>query len=481
MPFLKLPPIAIAALGLTLAGCAVGPDYKGPPTGAPQTLAAGRFHRAGELETTAPPPARWWEALGDPTLSRLIDMALADSPTLREAEARMRSARAGLSQSRVQLLPSGQGSALAVGARLPTGALGAFTGSGGGGSANVALYTAGFDATWELDLFGGTRRSIETASARAGAQDAQAQDAQVQLAAEVGQAYVNLRDAQTRLTLSRKALDLQRQTLDLVQQRRTQGAAADGDVERARGNLEQTEAQIAPLAAQVDQFTDQLSVLTGREPGALDAMLAEAAPVPAPPAVTPVGDPSAWLRRRPDIRAAERRLAASNAQIGQQIAQLFPTVSLLGDIGFAGSDAGQLFKSSNLATIGAPSLSWKILNYPRIHAQIQGAKADRDATAADYQATVLQALQDAEGALSRFSGQRRSVLALMRAQASNDRAADLIAQRYRGGTASLIDLLDAQRRQIEARQSLAQGQAQLTIAYIALQKSLGLGWGESRR
>ncbi|MDR3508701.1 MAG: TolC family protein [Caulobacteraceae bacterium] len=262
-----------------------------------------------------------------------------------------------------------------------------------------------------------------------------------------------------------------------MRQRQSRGAAADGDVERAQSGLEQGQAQIAPLEGQVEQLIDQISVLTGREPGALDAQLSAPAAAPTPPAQTPVGDPAALLRRRPDIRAAERSLAASNAQIGQNVAQLFPTVSLIGNIGFASTDIGKLFDGNNFSAIGAPSLSWNILKYPLIHAQIKGAEASRDAAVAQYQGTVLSALQDAEGALSRYGRQRESLVSLARAEASASRSADITQRRYQGGTASLIDALDAQRQQIQAQQALVQGQAALTNDYVALQKSLGLGWG----
>lgn len=470
-------PVAIASL---LAGCVVGPNYKGPPAAAPLSAAAGQFRRADTGTVSAPPPARWWEALNDPVLTGLIDQALEESPTIHEAQARLRAARSGLDENRAKRLPNGGANALEATARVPTGALNVLSGGAGSGGASISdinLYSAGFDASWELDIFGGTHRAIEAAGAQAGAQEAQLEDAQVELAAEVAQAYVGLRDVQTRLRWAKEALELERRTFDLVSQRRSRGVAADGDVERAQAGFDQADAQIAPLEGQAEQFIDQITILTGREPGWLDAVLAKTAPVPVPPTVTPVGDPASLLRRRPDVRAAERRLAARNAQIGQNVAQLFPSVRLLGDIGFVATDPGQLLSANKFSAIGAPSLSWRILNYPRIQAQIHGAEANRDAEAAQYEATVLSALQDAEGSLSRFGHQRQSVVALSRAEAASGHLADLTRRRYQAGTASLIDVLDAQRQQNQARQALAQDQAQLTTDYVALQKSLGLGWG----
>lgn len=474
-------PATIAALftgAALLSACAVGPDYKGPPLAAPMSVAAGHFHRAAEAEApSAPPAARWWEALNEPELTRLIDQGLAASPTVLEAQARVRAARASLGESRARLLPSGGASAIEASASLPKTALGALSGvNASGGSRSLNLYSAGFDATWELDVFGGTRREIEAAGARAGAQQAQLQDAQVELAAEIAGAYINLRDAQTWLRLARDAARLDQRVLGLTEQRQARGAAAEGDIDRVQTDLEQAQATVAPLEGLVQQTSDQIAVLTGREPGALDAELAIAAPVPTPPASTPIGDPASLLRRRPDIRAAERSLAASNAQIGENVAELFPKVTLFGDLGFSGADPGKLFKSGALGAIGGPSISWNIFSIPRITAQIHGAEANRDAAAAHYQGAVLAALQDAEGSLSRFGHQRTSLASLVRAEAAASRAADLVQRRYQGGTASLIDVLDAQRQQILARQALAEGQAQLTNDYVALQKSLGLGW-----
>lgn len=467
--------IAGAALPATAA---VGPDYKGPPVAAPVSTAASHFHRAaGAQAVTAPPPARWWDGLNDPLLSRLVDEALAGSPTIREAKAKVCAARARLGGSKAQLLPSGGAAAQEISARLPGGVLAGQDGS----DTNLNLYSAGFDASWELDLFGGKRRAVEEARAEAQAQLADLADAQVQLAAEVGQAYVNLRDAQTRLALAHEAVELQRQILDVTRERKARGAAADGDVERVQTGLEQAEAEIAPLSGQIDQFRDQLAVLTGREPGALDAELAAAAPAPTPPSATPVGDPAGLLRRRPDIRAAERNLAARDAVIGEHVADYFPKVSLMGEIGFSGADIGHGFGAGQFSALGGPSLSWSIFNFPRIRAEVKGAKADRDAAAARYEAVVLTALQDAEGSLSRYGAQRQSLVSLGRAEVSATRAADIIRGRYQAGTANLIDTLDAQCQQIQARQALAEGQAALTDDYIAMQKSLGLGWGEAGR
>ena len=466
-----------ACAGLLTACAAVGPDYKGPPVAAPAAIAAGHFQRADADEARAPPPAHWWEALGDRQLTRLVVQALAASPTIDDARARVRSARASLGVSRAQDLPRGGATALEASVHLPTGSLGsASTTFAENAAIDTSIYSVGFDATWELDLFGAVRRGVEGAQARMELQETQLEDVQIELAADLADAYVSLRDAQTRLGLTRDALALEQHTLELTRQRRARGAAADGEVERADAALEQTAAEVSPIEGEIQQRMDQIAILTSREPGALDSELSAPAAAPPPPASTSVGDPAGLLRRRPDIRAAERRLAASSAAIGQNVAQLFPTVTLLGDIGFSSTEPGQVLNTAGFSTIGAPSLSWRILDYPRIRAQIRGARADQDAAVAAYRASVLSALQDAEGALSRFGHQRRSLAPLARFVASSARASDLTEQRFRAGAASLIEVLDAQRTAIRARLALAQGQARLTRDYVALQKSLGLGW-----
>jgi outer membrane protein TolC len=248
-------------------------------------------------------------------------------------------------------------------------------------------------------------------------------------------------------------------------------------VERLVSQLSQTNAQNVPLLAQREQYLDQLALLTGREPGALDAELPSEVPTPQPPALVTIGDPAAMLRRRPDIREAERQLAAANATIGQHVADYFPSLTLFGSVGQSSNNTGTLLRSSNFTAIGAPSLSWSVFNFPKVAAQVRGAEADRDASIENYRQTVLAALQDAEDSLSSFGHDRETLQQNILARDSAVRAAASTRIRYGGGTASLIDLLDTERQRASAEQSVSQSQAQLTNAFVALQKSLGLGWG----
>lgn len=501
--------VTVTAAALGLAGCVVGPDYRGAPQVAPGAEAAGAFHRAdGALATAAPPPAAWWEALGDAQLSQLIAQAFAASPTLQQAEARIRSARATLVQRRAAGLPGATATGAAIKARLPAGAASAFGGgssqasssqasssssssSSGTGSQDASqqqqqqaptghetidFYTAGFDAMWEIDLFGGVRRGVEGASAQAEASVAQYEDAQVQLAAEVGQAYASLRGLQRQRALARTGVEVSQRLFELTQLRRRGGTADDLDVQRARTQLGQARAQLPPVEARIEEALDQLALLTAQEPGALDATLGTDAALPTLPAEVPVGDPAALLRRRPDVRAAERALAAGNAAIGQAVAQRFPRVTLFGNIGFSSTDASRLFDKNNLAVVGGPLLRWNFFDFGANRAKVDQARAGYDEAEGRYRQAVLAALQDAETGVSRFRRQRENLVEVVQTRDAAAQAARIAQQRLRGGTISLADSLDVERQRVQAEDAVAQSQTALVTDYVALQKSLGLGW-----
>ena len=518
--------IAAAAAMLMLTGCAtVGPDYAGPPPVAAEALRQARFARdeaapaaSGEQDDgqgghdgdhAAPLQSHWWQALGDATLDALIDEALSQSPTLQAAEARLRAARAALGAQEAADRP--KGSATALGA-------GVWQGPGTDHETSLHLYSVGFDATWEVDLFGGTRRAVESASASAQAVQADLADAQVSLTAEVASTYVGLRAQQRRQALLRGTADDEAQALALVRQRRDQGVSSADDVEQRAQQAEATQASLADLAAQIAASLDRLALLTGQAPGALDARLMAVVPSPSPspspsssspsssssssppsaaasataagsalpsaiawprlPSSVAIGDPAALLRRRPDLRAAERRLAGHTAQIGQETAKYFPKLSLLGNVGVAATSPGQLLRADNLALAAVPYLSWNFLDFGRTAAAVRQAEAGRDEALANYRAAVLGALQDANTSLARFGRQRHAVAHLQAQQDSTDRAFELARQRRAAGTASQIDLLDARRRDVDARLKSLDGEAELLKDFVALQKSLGLGWAE---
>jgi NodT family efflux transporter outer membrane factor (OMF) lipoprotein len=462
-------PYRLMALGCgVLTGCTLGPHYKGAPTVAPGTMRAPTFNRAPTGAVSSDPAlSEWWQTLRDPQLTRLIEAGLASSPDLHAAAARVREARAGLRRQQRNALPSGSASASYFRVNLPSSEL---------GLGAIGLYNIGFDATWEADLFGGTRRAIEAASAQAEAVNADLADTHVQLSAEIAQAYISLRDVQQRLALVRQAAEAEEQILALTQERRTQGVASDIDVERIRTQVEGTRSQMIPLDGQITESLDQLAVLTGGEPGSLDAELTAPVPLPKLPETIPVGNPASLIKQRPDIRAAEWRLVSQNAQIGEREADWFPKLTLLGDLGFSSTTPGQLTNGANFMWLGVPVLQWNVLDFGRTKARVDEARAGLEEARARYESTVLSALRDANVALSRYGHQRDEVFSLRNVESAATRAAQLSQQRYRAGASSALEWLDAERTRFTAEQNRIAANAELLKDFVALQKSLGMGW-----
>lgn len=486
---------SLVTLPLIASGCTVGPNYETPRHVADAAVQRGHFVRASDPAlTTGPGLARWWETLGDATLDRLVDDALTHSPTIDAAQARIRAARGQLDQGRANLLPSVSANGSYLHTALPDGALSGLAGNSSSNSSAEAggqaerqsnrssaldFYNIGATVSWEPDLFGGKRRSVEAARAGVEQRFADLADAQVSLSAQVAQTYVNLRDVQERARLNRESSRKQAQALALTRQRYAAGTASSLQVERLQSQLENTNAQIVPLDAQMAMYKDALAVLTGQVPGALDALLAQPAPVPLPPASVPIGDPATLIAHRPDIRSAERALAGSTAQIGVSKAKALPGISFSGILGLGGTSPGDVIDPGKFVSLLAPMIKWSFLDFGRNAAAIRQSEAQRDVALAQYRQSVLQALQDAEDSLARFGSTRRQLAGLARAEASAERASDLNRQRYTAGTSSLIDQLDVERQALSTQIAVAQARAQLTIDYIAVQKALGLGWSDN--
>lgn len=452
------------------AGCStVGPDY----AGAPAMPLPNSFVRAAG-HGTALQASTWWIGLNDPVLVGLVERAFVANPGLAGTQARLRQARAVLHNEHANQSPRGGAKLLYAHARLPS------LEDGGADSpqlpSRLDLYNLGFDASWEIDLFGGQRRAVEAAAASAQAAEANLADMQVSLAAEVVQVYVNLRSCQRRQALNQEAIAHQLRMLDLTQRRREAGTATELDLARFQEQLESTRADNGPLVAELESYHNALAVLLGVPPGGLDRELAQPVPVPLPPAAVAVGDPAALLRNRPDIRAAERTLATRTAQIGQADAARFPRLNLMGLIGIGGTHLSDLTHLDDFVALGAPQLSWNFLDFGRNAANLDKAKGARDEAEARYRATVLAALRDTEDALSRFRQRRVTVATLARATQAAGHAAELTRARQRGGTATTMDLLDAERTRINAEQRLALAEAALTNDFVSLHKALGLGW-----
>lgn len=322
-------------------------------------------------------------------------------------------------------------------------------------------------------------RGIEAANALAAAAAFNAADAQVQLTAEVAQAYTNLRDRQQRAEALRGALDLQQRQLDLALERFEQGTVPAFTVGQANRALQATTRELASAEADVEVYLNALAALTGEEPGSLDPLLTPVRDVPLPPESVAIGDPASLLRRRPDIRAAERNLAAATARIGVAEAARFPKISFMGILGIGGTSLDDLVDLGNISKIALPQLQWGLLDFGRTSAAIAQTRAGRDEAEAQYRQVVLGALQDAETSLSRFAQQRRTVAALAEINRSAEQSAALTRQRYEQGVISLGDSLKAEHQRLIAQANLRSGISALTASYVAVQKSLGLGWSEA--
>ena len=411
-----LPPLVTIAL---LAGCTAGPDYAGPPEVVSADTGA-RFVRAGsDVSASDPVVAQWWLLLGDPELTRLVEAALSGNPSLAAAQARIAQARASIRQDRAGRMPTLGAQATTVQGRLPGLDLqgGApppseQTNPDAETDDSLSFYNVGLNANWELEFAGGSRRRIEASNAQAAATVANAEDAKVQLTAQVASTYVNLREAQFRAEQFEAQISLQEEILALTYQRYQRGALPLFPVGTANAELEVLKSQLAEAEADIAVLSDALAILTGQVPGSVDAALTTAHSIPMPPEQVAIGDPASLVARRPDIRAAERSLAASTARIGVAEAARFPKISFMGILGIGGTSLGDLTDLGNISKIAVPQLQWGLLDFGRTSAAIAQTRAGRDEAEAQYRQVVLGALQDAESSLSRFAQQRRTVAAL---------------------------------------------------------------------
>ncbi len=481
-------PIGAAAF---LAGCAIGPNYSGPSALPPSVQPGAAFVRAPpSVSAEDPALAQWWLALGDPVLNILEARALAGNPGLEAARARIEQARQNVRYERAQQLPSGAVQGTYIYADLPGLDLApANPGSNGGApgqpasggspaptDTTISFFNLGLNANWEIDLWGKQRRIAESANAQLGAAVASAADAQVQLTAEIAQAYVNVRERQHRLASLGRGREMRAKQLGLSEQRFRGGTTAAFEVERVRTQLNAADTDITSVRAEMESYLGALAALTGAAPGVIDPLVVVEAAIPLPPAEVAVGDPFSLIARRPDVRAAERRIAAANAQVGAVQAARLPTIKFMGILGIGGPNVDDLLDLGNISKIAAPQIQWGALDFGRSLARLRQARSARDEAEVNYRQAVLSALQDAETSLSRFGYQRQTVAALAQIAASAVRSATLMRQRYDAGAASLSDALDAERQALEAERNLAAATAALTGSFIGVQKSLGLGW-----
>lgn len=456
----------LAALASTLAlsqpAWAVGPAYHAPVE-APVVLAPADAR----LTTAQPAPASWWQAFGDPELDSLVARGMAANLDLRLALDRVGEARALFRGSRLDLLP-----------HVTTDATYAESREQAPGFTTDRLHIEqadiGLDASWEIDLFGRVRHQVEGAKADAQAAGEDLRGARVLVAADIARNYLLLRGAQARRAVAEEDARTAQDTLRLTQVRSQIGTGDPIDVESARAQVNATQATIPALRLAEAQAANRLAVLVGLRPGSLDAELA-APPTSGltAPAAVPIGDASAFLRQRPDVRAAERRLAGATARTGVATADLFPRLSLTGFIGFLSGDVSSLFKGGSQAWSISPTLTWPGLDLGSAHARLRAAQARQDASLATYDQTVLGAIEDLQNAIAAYRERQLQVVSLSQQVASARRAADLAHIRYQEGNIDFLRVLDAERTRLEAEDALTLAQTNANIDVVSIYKALG--------
>ena len=470
-PTASLATLALLALA---GGCTVGPDYTARQTAMPEAWASPLGGGESAEKTNL---ATWWTNLSDPQLTSLVERAVDGNLDLAEASARVREARALRGIAAADGLPQIDATGRYNRSRLSENA-----GSGNNNSAfregpgGSDLYTAGFDATWEIDVFGGIRRGVEAADADIGAAVESRRDVLVSLAAEVARNYTELRAFQSRLAIAQDNVRAQNDTLTVTRARAAAGLTSDLDTARAESNLATTQAAIPPFEAGVRSSIYRLAVLVGAQPGQLVNELTPTAQIPRAPEAVPVGMPSELLRRRPDVRKAERDIAAATARIGVATADLFPKFSLTGQFGLSSAQIGNLTEGNSRYWLIGPDMRWPIFQGGRIRSNIEVQTAREQQAAARYEKAVLTSLQDVETALVNFSREQDRRVRLREAVVANQRAVDISQSLYAKGLTDFQSVLDSQRQLFQTQDALVVSERDVTQNLIALYKALGGGW-----
>ena len=460
------PPSALAAL-LLLAGCsAVGPDYAAPEPALPP-----RWHEPG-FEPGAPELADWWRQLDDPLLDELVARATRRNPDVREALGRLRQARALRGVARSELYPTvdataswqrrGESENTPLGEFVP----------------DTDEHSVGLDASWELDLWGRVRRSVEAADADLDAVLEDTRAVAVSVAAEVALAYVDLRAFQRRLAIARQNVALQEQTLELVEGRFGAGLVGESDVAQARTNAATTRSRVPALEAGARAAENRLAVLLGEPPGTLADELAGEGAIPVPPLAIAVGVPADLLRRRADVRRAERELAAETARIGVAAGDLYPRLTLFGEVGLAADELAELAEGRSTFFGFGPALRWNLFDAGRLRDLVTAQEARADQALARWERSVLLALEETENALSAFVREQLTRAALLEAASQARLAVELARTQYTEGLSDFQTVLVSERALSELEDDLASSDAAITTNLVVLYKALGGGWDE---
>jgi len=455
----------------------LGPNYATPPPPLSE-----QWRGADGISVTAEPAdyRTWWSIFADPALDSLIAQAYANNTDLASAGARVLEARARRGLARADLFPqdhSARGGLAFTDPSAQTATARASAAAGGSGpSGALREWSLGYDASWEIDLWGKYRRAIEAADAEMLASIATYDDVLVSLLGEVASEYVRYRTLQKRMAVARRNLDIQQQSFEIADVRFRGGAVTELDAAQAASLLENTRALLPNLEAQLRISEHALSVLLGVAPTALPELHEGRAEIPVVPDVVRVGVPAELLRRRPDVRAAERRLAAQSARIGIAKTEYMPSLSLTGSIGVAAEDGVDLFKGSALEAFGGPQFRWRILDFGRIAHEVRIQDARFQSLLSDYEGQVLQAQREVENAIASYRGAREQAIALEHSIAAAQRAVDLALIQYREGAADYTRVLDTQQFLVEAHDRYVQIRGTEAASLVSLYRALGGGW-----
>ncbi|MEM7307173.1 MAG: efflux transporter outer membrane subunit [Planctomycetota bacterium] len=462
---------ALAAALLPLVGaCRVGPDYTPPELALPDA-----WHRelAGGLSEGPAELAVWWTTLDDPVLARVIERVGEGNLDLRATLARVREAQALRGVAASERKPTVDGVGAANRSRSSEGVAGFLPPPQ---ERVIDFYSAVFDAFWELDVWGRISRQVDAADASLEASVEAYRDVLVLLQAEAALSYLDVRTLQARLGYARGNVELQERTKGLTDNRFNSGLSAELDVRQAELNLATTESLIPLLESQLVQAMHRLDVLVGGFPGELREELSAVAAIPSPPDSAAVGLPADLLRRRPDVRQAERQLAAQTALVGVATASLYPQFTLVGTLGLEAFENGDFFDSRNRAYSFGPSFRWPIFNAGRVRAQIDAEEARTEQALAAYEQTVRLALEEVENATVAFARERERAAALARAVAAAQRSVELVETQYKTGITNFQNVLDTQRQLFGRQDELAESQGLVVQRLVLLYKALGGGW-----
>ena len=489
--------VALMLFAASLAACKVGPNFKPPQEPVPDQYAGVKAlppQPAPQPSSDSAPPAFWWREFHDPELDELIDTAQRGNLDLKGAYLRIVEARIQVQAARAQGLPSLDASAaytreqLGIAGILKSQGFDTATGPAASPAAQgliaslekpFNIYQLGFDASWEIDLFGKVRRSVEAANAQSVAAVESRNDLLVSLEAEVAQTYFQLRASQTLRQITLDEIAAQREIADLTQNRYEHGLAGEPDVDAARAQLTSLQAQLPPYEQTIAASRHALAVLIGETPESLDARFGDHGELPALPASVPVGVPSVLARRRPDIRNSEAVLHAATAEIGVSIAGLYPDVSLAGSYGLRNVSTGYLFDwSSHFYSFG-PTVSLPIFQGGALIASVRLSRAQAAEAALSYRKTVLNALQEVEDGLSALDEDARRIAALQQTVGADQRAVEVQLDAYGHGVISYITVLTLQLQMIQARQQLAEAMLAQSTDLVKLYKALGGGWQDA--